>query len=271
MREFNEYEGRFGDDRSVPTFSGTTLPSSRTQTGREQFRSLDRVEGAGRAILFRGRFKTKRPISWSAGVMYDCAAEKWVMRQTQCHHRRPGNLGSISPLAVQGRFLAQQGHDRTWRLERWSANRSTTRPFPSSPTASNGSATCRKRRSSGISVSMGTRSPKGRHSPDLRNQISGRFAWVADTLDRRRKSAPHRRERPLRQDEGRKDPAESSSGSLDSSFFLDTAEFDARHSNMTSIETYWRPHFGYRGCGTFSRASTRRIRATRSSMARKRS
>ena len=53
---------------------------------------------------------------------------------------------------------------------------------------------------------------------DLREPDLGTIRMGADTLTRRRKSVPHRRERPLRQDEGRKAPAESSSGSLGSSF-----------------------------------------------------
>jgi phosphate-selective porin OprO/OprP len=33
-------------------------------------------------LLFRGRFNTKRPMTWQAGLMYDGANDEWLVRQT---------------------------------------------------------------------------------------------------------------------------------------------------------------------------------------------
>ena len=33
-------------------------------------------------VLFGGKFNTKRPFTWQAGIMYDAATQKWLVRQT---------------------------------------------------------------------------------------------------------------------------------------------------------------------------------------------
>src|SRR5678815_1119970 len=50
---------------------------------REQINGLEpefKVRDA--RILFGGRFKTKRPITWQAGLMYDGPNDEWLVRQT---------------------------------------------------------------------------------------------------------------------------------------------------------------------------------------------
>ena len=50
---------------------------------REQFPSLPSIGKLRDArFLLGGKFKTKRPFSWQAGVMYDQLTKKWLFRQT---------------------------------------------------------------------------------------------------------------------------------------------------------------------------------------------
>jgi phosphate-selective porin OprO/OprP len=56
---------------------------SQDSASREQFPNLNpefRLRDA--RILLGGRFKTKRSFTWQAGVMYDAATYKWLVRQT---------------------------------------------------------------------------------------------------------------------------------------------------------------------------------------------
>ncbi len=46
-------------------------------------------------ILFRGRFKTQRPFSWSIGYMYDHATNSWFFRQTGLMIGFPKLKGSV--------------------------------------------------------------------------------------------------------------------------------------------------------------------------------
>jgi len=52
-------------------------------TSKEQFASLaPELKLRDARLLFGGRFKTKRSFTWQAGVMYDAANSKWLVRQT---------------------------------------------------------------------------------------------------------------------------------------------------------------------------------------------
>ena len=42
-------------------------------------------------ILFSGQFKTKREISWRAGIMYDGASDSWLVRETGIMVGVPGD------------------------------------------------------------------------------------------------------------------------------------------------------------------------------------
>ena len=131
----------------------------------------------------------------------------------------------------------------------WSASPSTTRPCPSSLTASNGSVTCRKPRSSGIWVSTATRSRKGQTFSSYENQISGRFAWVPilspdggnllhiGVSDRYGKT------------EDGKLRLKARPGAWAAPFFVDTAEFDASHIETDLDRDVLAAPFGYGGWG----------------------
>jgi len=50
---------------------------------KEQFPNLNpQYKFRDGRVLFGGRFKTKRPFTWQAGIMYDVATSRWLVRQT---------------------------------------------------------------------------------------------------------------------------------------------------------------------------------------------
>jgi hypothetical protein len=68
-------------------------------------------------LLFGGRFKTKRPITWQAGVMYDGKAKSWFVRPDRDHGGCPRALGQRIHRARQGRGESQQGDGWVRRLD----------------------------------------------------------------------------------------------------------------------------------------------------------
>jgi len=56
---------------------------SQDSISKQQFPNLDpQFKLRDARLLFGGRFKTKRPFTWQAGVMYDAVTHKWLVRQT---------------------------------------------------------------------------------------------------------------------------------------------------------------------------------------------
>ena len=79
---FNEYDGPIGTIRvgfGLLTDYATYSPDANSE---DNSRTSHPNGKWGLTIpVSRIVFKSKRPISWSAGVMYDWSAEKWVFRQ----------------------------------------------------------------------------------------------------------------------------------------------------------------------------------------------
>jgi phosphate-selective porin OprO and OprP len=46
-------------------------------------------------FILSGRFRTKRPIPWTAGIMYDWSSKKWLIRQTMVNIAAPEIWGQI--------------------------------------------------------------------------------------------------------------------------------------------------------------------------------
>ena len=75
-------------------------------------------------VMFGGRFKTKRPFTWQAGIMYDGKADTWFVRQTGIMVGVPELWGHIFlGRAKEGVSLnkVMVGYDG-WTLERFTFN-----------------------------------------------------------------------------------------------------------------------------------------------------
>ncbi|TMQ58721.1 MAG: hypothetical protein E6K72_02310, partial [Candidatus Eisenbacteria bacterium] len=80
--KWNEYDGpvstlRFGFGFLVDAATYAQDDDSKKQVSMEPDVGLRDFR-----LLFKGRFKTKRPLSWTVGYMYDGADESWRFRQT---------------------------------------------------------------------------------------------------------------------------------------------------------------------------------------------
>jgi phosphate-selective porin OprO/OprP len=96
LTKWNEYDGpistfRFGFGLLVDFATYIQDDENEQQVG-----DLDEDVGLRDArLLFSGRFKTKRPLSWTIGYMYDSADDEWRFRQTGIQIGVPELLGNL--------------------------------------------------------------------------------------------------------------------------------------------------------------------------------
>jgi phosphate-selective porin OprO/OprP len=80
--KWNEYEGPFFTLRAS---AGVILDAgtfAQDEASREQFDLEPDWQVRDFRVLLNGRIKTGRPITWSAGFMYDATNKEWLVRQT---------------------------------------------------------------------------------------------------------------------------------------------------------------------------------------------
>jgi len=242
MVTFNEYEGPIGTIRVGLGFLYDYVTYGQDANSSEQFPDLSpewKVRDS--RVLFHGRFKTKRAISWSAGVMYDWAAEKWVMRQTHVMVAVPEIWGHIAVGRTKEGFSLNKvmiGYGG-WTMERQPINDATL------PILADGVKWLGYLPKAKILWNLGFYGDalsEGQTFSTYENQISGRFAWVPIlTTDGGNLLHVGVSGRYGRTKDG-KMRLKARPGAWAAPFFVDTAEFAASHSTLTSIETYWRPH-----------------------------
>jgi phosphate-selective porin OprO/OprP len=79
---WNEYEGPFFTIR----FGGAVLfdyaTYSQDEASLQQFDLAPGFKLRDARLLLKGRLKFKRPVTWSSGIMWDGAAESWLVRET---------------------------------------------------------------------------------------------------------------------------------------------------------------------------------------------
>jgi len=80
--KWNEYEGRLF---SLRASAGVILDAgtyAQDDESRQQFDLEPDAQVRDFRVLFNGRIKTRRAITWSAGFMYDSTNDAWLVRQT---------------------------------------------------------------------------------------------------------------------------------------------------------------------------------------------
>jgi phosphate-selective porin OprO/OprP len=55
---------------------------SQDEESTKQFQLTSEAKLRDARILFKGRLKFKRPVTWSSGLMYDGATDSWLVRET---------------------------------------------------------------------------------------------------------------------------------------------------------------------------------------------
>ncbi len=81
-RPWNEYHGKISSIRLGFGFLLDGNAFMEDYEAKQQINAENKIGVRDFRILLRGKFTTKRPISWSLGYMYDGADEQWHFRQT---------------------------------------------------------------------------------------------------------------------------------------------------------------------------------------------
>jgi phosphate-selective porin OprO/OprP len=80
--KWNEFEGPFFTLRASAGIILDAGTYAQDDESREQFELEPDWQVRDFRLLFNGRIKTKRKITWSAGFMYDHSGDEWFVRQT---------------------------------------------------------------------------------------------------------------------------------------------------------------------------------------------
>ena len=93
--KWNEFEGPFFTMRVGAGFLYDVATFAQDDESKQQIDLApdDKVRDA--RLLMSGRFKTKRPITWKAGIMYDGATDSWLFRETGIMIAVPELQGNI--------------------------------------------------------------------------------------------------------------------------------------------------------------------------------
>jgi len=80
--KWNEYDGPVSTLRFGFGFLVDGVAYSQDQASKQQFDLDPEIGLRDFRLLFKGKFKTSRPLSWTLGYMYDGADKQWHFRQT---------------------------------------------------------------------------------------------------------------------------------------------------------------------------------------------
>lgn len=79
---WNEFDGKFMTVRLGGGFLVDYATYAQDDASREQFDLEPAFKVRDARILLKGRIKTRRPVTWSMGIMYDGVTESWLFRET---------------------------------------------------------------------------------------------------------------------------------------------------------------------------------------------
>jgi phosphate-selective porin OprO and OprP len=190
-------------------------------------------------LLFGGRFKTKRPITWQAGLMYDGPNDEWLVRQTGVMVAIPELWGHFFiGRAKEGVSLnkVMVGYDG-WTMERFAFSDAI-------PLLADGVKWLGYLPNRHLLWNVGWFTDvlsEGQSFSSYDNQFTTRVAWVpmvSDTTGTLLHIGVNFRRGKL--NEG-KLQLRSRPEAFPAPYFLDTGKFPARTSRMAGLEAYYRP------------------------------
>jgi len=241
FKAWNEYDGPLFSLR----FGGGVLYDhagyAQDDASQEQFPDLE-PDGKLRdfRVLFRGALKFKRKTTWSAGVMYDAANEKWAFRQTGIMVSVPEIWGDIFVGRTKEGFSLNKvmiGY-AGWSMER------APMSDASLPILADGIKWLGYLPDKHLLWNVGFYGDAlsdGQSFSTYENQVSGRIAWLPVVKAEGRKlmhvgfSARYGK---VNNDSLR---LRARPGAWPAPYFVDTEPFPADSTRMTGFEVYYRP------------------------------
>ena len=235
---WNEYEGPFFTIRMGGGLLYDYAAFSQDEESTQQFQLTSEAKLRDARILFKGRLKFKRPVTWSSGLMYDGATDSWLVRETGIMVEVPEIWGHVFVGRTKEGFSLNKvmvGY-AGWTMERATISDATI------PILADGVKWLGLTRKPRLLWNLGFYGDwlsQGQSFSTYDRQIVGRLAWLPAFRERTRLhlGMSLRYGKP---DEGvlrlRSRPE-----NFIAPYFVETDTFPADNTKMVAVEAYYRP------------------------------
>ena len=254
---WNQFDLKFTTFRFGAGFLWDYAAFAQNAASKEQIGVLPTPKIRDDRLLFRGLFKTERPVSWSVGILYDIPTNKWLFRQTQVMIETPELFGDI----VIGRTKEGVSLNKVMIGYAGWTNERATFSDAMLPILADGVKWLgylpKKHLLWNLGV-FGDRFSEGQTFSTYAHQVAGRVAWVplmSETTEKvlhigfnLRYGKPDDNTLQLR----------SRPEVFESPYFVDTGKFPATQTRISGIEAYYRPRSLLIGTEYFSENVTSR-------------
>ena len=238
--KWNELDGRFATMRFGGGLLYEVATFAQDEESKQQFDLATDHKVRDTRLIFSGRFKFKRPITWKAGVMYDGPTDSWLIRETGIMIAVPELWGNLFIGRTKEGFSLNKvmvGY-AGWTMERSTINDATI------PILADGVKW--------LGISSNRRwlwnigwyhdwLSEGQGFSTYDNQFVVRIAWVP-ALSETAGTLLHigLNGRYGKANEGMLQ-LRSRPEAFPAPYFVDTGKFPAHDTRMTSLEAYYRP------------------------------
>jgi phosphate-selective porin OprO/OprP len=238
--KWNEYEGPFFTLRFGAGWLYDYATYSQDDDSKEQIELTPDGKLRDFRVLFKGKLKFNRPTTWSAGIMYDAANDKWLFRQTGIMVSVPEIRGDLfvgrtkEGVSLNKVMVGYAG----WAMERSQASDAML------PILADGVKWLGYLPEKHLIWNLGVYGDvlsEGQSFSTYDNQVSGRFAWVGLLSDEGRTLLHIGVNARYGTANDGKLRLRARPGAWPAPYFLDTGEFAAKGSTMTGLEAYYRP------------------------------
>jgi phosphate-selective porin OprO/OprP len=237
---WNEYEGRLFTARVGGGFLQEYAAYSQDDASETQVELHPDPDVRDARILFRGRLKTDRPITWSCGLLYDLPTDKFRFRQTGVMIEVPEIWGHVFIGRTKEGFSLNKimvGY-AGWTMERSPINDATI------PILADGVKWLGYAPGKHLIWNVGAyldAVSEGETFSTYDYQIVGRFAWLPLLSDETRKVLHLGLSLRYGEPNDGRLRLRSRPEAFPAPFFIDTGEFAARSTKMMAPEAYYRP------------------------------
>jgi phosphate-selective porin OprO and OprP len=237
---WNEYEGKYFTIRLGGGLLYDFAGYAQDDANKEQIELHPDWKLRDARFLLKGRFKFKRPVSWSTGIMYDAPTHKFLFRETGVMIGVPELWGNIFIGRTKEGFSLNKvmvGY-AGWTMERATISDATI------PILADGIKWLGYSPQQHFLWNVGAYADafsEGQSFSTYDHQFVGRFAWVPLMSEEKgrvlhiglnlRYGVPEDGQLQLR----------SRPEAFPAPFFIDTGKFPARNTTMTAFEGYYRP------------------------------
>jgi phosphate-selective porin OprO/OprP len=235
---WNEYEGPFFTIRVGGGVLFDYGAFSQDEESAQQFELSPEAKLRDGRVLFKGRLKFERPVTWSSGLMYDGATDSWLVRETGVMVAVPEIWGHLFVGRTKEGFSLNKvmvGY-AGWTMERATINDATIPILADGVKWLGLAPKLRLLWNFGVFTDWLS---QGQSFSTYDHQIVGRVAWLPEYRERTRLhlGVSLRYGKP---DEGML-RLRSRPESFVAPYFVDTDQFPAENTKMIGVEAYYRP------------------------------